>query len=148
MITHQEEKIKSMVILDGYSGCGSIEDIRICKENFHGVEWVVSYDNMVYSRYKSHRGDISWNIFGVTDRFDISYIITSDYYINNKKPEEWSYYTTGVAKEKSDRLEKSAELESIFQSLIRETMKDDKLNYAYRLWRGIWIKIKSSIFIY
>jgi hypothetical protein len=148
MRTEQNEKTKPMVILDGYSECGSVDDIRLCKENFHGVAWEVSYNDRVYCRYKSHRGYISWNIFGVTDRFDISYIITSDYYINNEKPEEWSYYTTGVAQEKSERLKKEAELENIFQSLISETMRDTKLNYAYRLWRGIWIKIKSSIFIY
>lgn len=68
MITHQKEK--KMVILDGHSDCGSVDDIRICRENFHGVGWVVSYDDRVYSRYKSHRADfdVDWSIFGVTDR--------------------------------------------------------------------------------
>jgi hypothetical protein len=131
-----------MIILNGYSECGSIDDIRLCKENFHGVNWIVSYNDRIYSRYKSHRVDfdISWNIYGVTDRApftDNSPIITSDYYINNEKPEEWSYYTTCVDKEKS------VELETIFQSLLNKTMRDDKSSYISKLWSKLCRKIKS-----
>jgi hypothetical protein len=133
-----------MIILNGYSECGSIENIRICKENFHGVNWIVSYNDRIYSRYKSHRSDfdVNWSIYGVTDRkpfTESNIIITLDYYINNKKPDDWSYYTQPVDEGKS------LELETIFQSLLSETMRDNKLNYICKLWGKIWIKIKYLI---
>jgi hypothetical protein len=116
-----------MIILNGYSESHSKLDIRICRENYHGNMWIVSHNDRIYSRYKSHRTDfdVSWSIYGVTDRkpfTEINTIITSDYYINNEKPEDWSYYTQCVNKETS------VQLETIFQSILIETMRDNKLN--------------------
>ena len=120
-----------MILLNGYSESHSKLDTMICKENYHGVLWIVSHNDKIYSRYKSHRidFDVNWSIYGVTDRkpfAESSFIISSDYYINNKKPKDWSYYTQCASREES------IELETIFQSTLIETVRDIKLDYILK----------------